>query len=64
MLYRTACQKAKKLAHKRNEWLYIFFERPDDGIYGYDYGDEYDADTFFCGLNPVAAVSPDGCIER
>jgi len=50
-----AVQKALRKARRINDTVYIVYE---DGAY--HVADAYDLDTYFCGLEPKAAIEPTG----
>ena len=61
MTLNGAIQKAKKIAKKRQETMFVVYE---DEFEGYQVATDIDCDTFFCGCDPVAAVLTDGTVER
>ena len=51
MSKKEAISKARRMAKKRQCIYFVWHDEP--GYYGYAIGDEYDADTFFAGSEPV-----------
>jgi len=54
MTYEQAIAAGKRQAKRKNETLYVVFED------GYHITDENELETFFNGLQPIAAIEPDG----
>jgi hypothetical protein len=63
MPYRTekqAINAARNQAIEKQTVYYVFYD-PDE--YGnYNIGDEYDADTFFAGIDPIYSIEINGQI--
>lgn len=59
MSYQSAIAKAKRLAIRKSEWVYVVCESGE-----YDTATEWDLDSFYLGTEPIVAVGPDGQIEN
>ena len=60
MTFAKACKFAKANAKANAKWMYVWEESEFPGELDYSAGDDFDADTWFVGNEPVIAFGPDG----
>jgi len=57
-----AIQKARKLAALRKQTMFVIYEPGEDG--GFAVTNDRELDTFFCGIDPLYAVTSSGEVCR